>query len=166
MFVSCCLEPRLLEKKGIGVEMNEAHHGRVEADRETGRGMTGGPFHRVSHGKQSGISGDAACFAFPPALLYSLLNFYWIWNVKRRRRGGLVLSHSVSVLFLYPLVFLYLSAVGNVTQREPSLRQLMQTRLISWCSFQSETEHTEKKFASQSCVKLGVCPLHLFWLSP
>lgn len=51
-----------------------------QIDRGTDRGMTGGTFHRVSHGKLlsrlSAVSGDTACPAFPPALLDSLLNVY------------------------------------------------------------------------------------------
>lgn len=49
---------------------------------------------------QSGVWVSAACLAFPPALLESLLNFYWMWNVKRGGGGGPALSHSP--LFLLP----------------------------------------------------------------
>lgn len=41
---------RSLGRNGMRVEINEAHHGRVETDRQTDGGMTGGTFHRVSHG--------------------------------------------------------------------------------------------------------------------
>lgn len=108
--------------------------------------MTGGTFHRVSHGKapqhadkQRDVSDDRACSASParsPRLITQLL-----LNLKCKeeegggREGGregvdegsLIL---LSVFFFSPLPF-YLSVVEHVTLWEPSLRQLMQTRLIS-----------------------------------
>ena len=60
----------------------------------------------------------------PPTLITQL------WLNPKSKRGDLCSPILLSVtLFL----FLYLPAVKYVTQREPSLRQLMQTRLISWC---------------------------------
>lgn len=105
---TCCLEKRGKQQSGNEWETPQ------EKDRQTDRGMTGGTFHRVSHGKLLGtLTGRAAFRTTQPALQshpLSLLNFYWIWNVKRR--GTYALSHS-SLFLSFPSC-LPLSVRGRV----------------------------------------------------
>lgn len=120
----------------------------------------------VSHGKllgrQSGISVSTVCPAFPPALVAGLL-----LNLKPKEEGEQCCLILVSVVFFPPhcIVPLYLSTVKYVTQQESSFRQLRQTRLISWCSFQLEIKDTEKKWLSWSALN-WVCVHPTFLTKP
>lgn len=101
-----------------------------------------------------------------PSLVIQLL-----LNLKRegQREGGGCCFIPVPVLFPPDPLTLLSSAIcstlENVMKRVPSLRRLMQTTLISCCSFQSETKVSEKKKQKKEGfsprIKLGVCPLHL-----
>lgn len=131
--LSCCTCITFADKLFRGVEsheksrragMNEGHRGRKTVRQRNDRRHfpQTAPWKAPQHAdRRSGVSHDTACPIVPP-----LLNFYWIWNVKGR--GTFALS------FL-PVFFLphYLSVVEYVAQWEHSPRQLMQTRLISWC---------------------------------
>lgn len=139
--MSCCACIKLSDvpfggesqEKSRRVGMNERHHGRkTDRQRNDRRHFPQSESWKTpKHAdRQSGVSDDRACPAVPPALRDSLLNFYWIWNVKR---WGTYSLSFFSLFFPLPLVSLSLSVVKYVTQQEPSFRQLMQTRLISWC---------------------------------
>lgn len=114
---------------------------------------------------QSGVLGRLVLARVPtgsPPLVTQLL-----LNLKREGQ-----SEGGGCCFILVLVFsppptrlssAICSTLENVMKRVPSLRRLMQTTLISCCSFQSETKVSEKKkkegFSPR--IKLGVCPLHL-----
>lgn len=85
----------------------------------------------------------------------SLLNFYWMWNVKRRGTGTL---SFFSVFFPSPL-----SVRGWVCHATGAQPQTVNADKINFLMLiPVGTEHTEgKRGALQFCVKLGVCPLHL-----
>lgn len=110
--------------------------------------------------RQSRVSDDRPCPAVPPAFPESLLNFYWIWNVKRR--GTYVLSFF-SVFFSAPpcLPLSVHRQVCHATGAQPQTVNADKINFLMLIPVGTERIEGEKKRTLQPCVKLGVCPLHL-----
>lgn len=156
--------------------MNEKHHGRVESERDRERVRQRNDRRHFPQNeswkapqhadRQSGVSDDTACPAVPPAFPNSLLNFYWIWNVKRRGTYALSffsLSPKPPTQAPHPLPPLPLSVRSRVCHATGAQPQTVNADKINFLMLiPVGTEHTqEKNVTLQSCVKLGVCPLHL-----
>lgn len=114
--------------------------------------------------RQSSVTEDTACPAVPPALLDSLLNFYWIWNVKRREGGGLCCLIPLSV-FSSPSC-LPLSVRGQVCHATGAQPQTVNADKINFLMLiPVGTKHTERKSSSPVPCKTGRVSTPPFLLS-